>query len=72
MQKNDLLVFYAGLKPYNQKKEEAALYIIGYFTVKEVIDFNLLSTEEREKYCKRCKNNAHIKRMEITYYSISF
>ncbi|AKB67660.1 Nmad3 family putative nucleotide modification protein [Methanosarcina mazei] len=65
LQKNDLLVFYAGLKPYNQKKEEAALYIIGYFTVKEVIDFNLLSTEEREKYCKRCKNNAHIKRMEI-------
>lgn len=65
LQKDDLLVFYAGLKPYDKKNGEAALYIIGYFTVKEVIDFNLLSSEEKEKYCKRCKNNAHIKRMEI-------
>ncbi len=64
LQKGDLLVFYAGLKPYNKINGKAALYIIGYFTVNEVVDFNLLNPEEKEKYCRRCKNNAHIKRME--------
>ncbi len=64
LQKDDLLVFYAGLKPYNEKNGDAALYIIGYFTVEQVIDFNLLNSKETDKYCKIFKNNAHIKRDE--------
>ena len=36
---DDLLVFYAGLKPYQEDKHPEALYIIGYFTIRDVIDF---------------------------------
>lgn len=58
----DLLVFYAGLDPYNNIKYERALYIIGYFTVDKVIDFNGLSNQDMEKYVCIYNNNAHIKR----------
>jgi len=58
----DLLVFYAGLTPYDNNINPEALYIIGYFTVKKVIDFDLLSVNEKEKYCLEYYNNAHIKR----------
>ena len=37
-------------------------FIIGYFTIKEVTDFNELSEETTPKYCKLYSNNAHIKR----------
>jgi hypothetical protein len=62
LNKGDLLVFYAGLTPFNNKKHEEALYIIGYFTVNEIFNFKNSSREEIEGYCKECFNNAHIKR----------
>jgi hypothetical protein len=58
----DLIVFYAGLTPYNNDSNPEALYIIGYFTVAEVIDFDMISRKKKEEYCKKCFNNAHIKR----------
>ena len=61
---NDLLVFYAGLTPYNNDSNPEALYIIGYFTVAEVIDFDKISGKKKEEYCKKCFNNAHIKRKD--------
>lgn len=60
--KNDLLVFYAGLTPYQNDKHANALYIIGYFVVENVVDFNELSKEETSKFCNLYSNNAHIKR----------
>jgi hypothetical protein len=58
----DLLVFYAGLEPFNNAKYERALYIIGYFTIDKVIDFDKLSEQEIEKCFSIYHNNAHIKR----------
>jgi len=78
LSKDDLLIFYAGLTPhdqdtgsdsyrqdirsYRQKEYLSALYIIGYFTVKTVVDFKRLSKNEIQKYSKLYANNAHIKR----------
>ncbi len=62
LENGDLLVFYAGLTPYRNKKHKEALYIIGYFTIEKVIDFNRLSKSEIEKCYKLYPNNAHIKR----------
>lgn len=59
---HDLLVFYAGLTPYDNNTTPEALYIIGYFIVDKVIDFDALSELEKKKYCKKCFNNAHVKR----------
>jgi len=59
----DLLVFYAGLTPHDDNINPEALYIIGYFTIRNVIDFDLLSVSEKEKYSTECFNNAHIKRL---------
>lgn len=61
LDRHDILVFYAGLTPHNHDSCPEALYIIGYFTVSEVINFDEISAEVNE-YCKRCSNNAHIKR----------
>jgi hypothetical protein len=60
--KDDLLVFYAGLTPYQNEVYEEALYIIGYFTVKKVVDFNQLSEPELEESLKLYSRNAHVKR----------
>lgn len=62
LEKGDLLVFYAGLTPFNHEELDDALYIIGYFTVENVIDFNKLSENEIKECCKLYFNNAHIKR----------
>jgi Nucleotide modification associated domain 3 len=62
LNKNDLLVFYAGLTPYKNDEYPNALYIIGYFNVTDVINFNKISEEETGKYCNLYHNNAHIKR----------
>lgn len=64
LDKNDLLVFYAGLTPYKNNKHPTALYIIGYFVVENVVDFNTLSKEETLKFCDMYSNNAHIKRKD--------
>jgi hypothetical protein len=62
LEKGDLLVFYAGLTPFKNRRHREGLYIIGYFTVKNVIDFNQLTKEESEKYRQLYPNNAHMKR----------
>lgn len=64
LDKGDLLVFYAGLMPYKNSVYETALYIIGYFLVDEVINFNELSKKEIETAFKKYSNNAHIKRKD--------
>ncbi len=61
LEKDDLLVFYAGLTPYRNTSNEEGLYIIGYFHVKQVVDFNTLNSSEKIEYCDYYKNNAHIK-----------
>jgi hypothetical protein len=61
LEKNDLLVFYAGLTPYKNTAYEEALYIIGYFHVVDVVDFNEFNLELKSIYSKQYKNNAHIK-----------
>lgn len=62
LDENDLLVFYAGLTPYENDEYPDGLYIIGYFKVKEVVDFNKLSAEETLRYYNLFPANAHIKR----------
>jgi hypothetical protein len=61
LEKDDLLVFYAGLTPYNNNKWKEALYIIGYFAVDRVLDFNKLTNKEIKECCKLYSNNAHLK-----------
>ena len=61
LKKNDLIVFYSGLTPHKNQIHEEGLYIIGYFTVDNVIDFNKLSNDEIISQSKLLKNNAHIK-----------
>jgi len=64
LQKDDLLVFYAGLTPFKNDRYKEALYLIGYFTVENVVDFNQLSeTEMKECYLLHA-NNAHVKRID--------
>jgi len=61
---NDLLVFYAGLKPYEGDEYPEALYIIGYFTIKDVIDFENSKDEINRINNIRTKfhHNSHPKR----------
>jgi hypothetical protein len=61
LEKNDYLVFYAGLTPYENKVYEEALYIIGYLEVEEVINFGKLNPNEQLKCITLYKNNSHIK-----------
>jgi len=63
LEKGYFLVFYAGLTPYKHDKYEEALYIIGYFTVDNVIDFNQLSKKDLGEIYKLYANNAHLKRI---------
>jgi hypothetical protein len=64
LSEGDLLVFYAGLKPFNHDNQDypEALYFVGYFTIDQVIDFNWLSASERAAYRQRYPSNAHVKR----------
>lgn len=59
---NDLLVFYAGLAPFQTNSQREGLYIIGYFTVNTIIDFQQLNSLERQEITKLYPSNAHIKR----------
>lgn len=65
LEKNDLLVFYAGLTPYETGKFEEALYMIGYFTVDTVIDFNELNEHQKIDFTTKYSNNAHIKTNDL-------
>ncbi len=60
--KGDLLVFYAGLSPYQNNKYKTALYTIGYFLIDKVVDFNKLSKKEIKEHYNIYSNNAHLKR----------
>lgn len=60
----DLLIFYAGLEPGNGI-DIPRLFIIGYFTVKQVYDFNKIARSERGSVVQKIRNNAHAKRKSI-------
>lgn len=62
LKKDDLLVFYVGLTPYKNDEYKKGLYIIGYFTVENVIDFCKLTDEKVEECFRLYSNNAHLKR----------
>lgn len=64
LEQGDLLLFYAGLSPYKNNKFEKALYIIGFFVVEKVLDFNKIPCDDWEAYYNLYSNNAHIKREE--------
>jgi len=66
LKKNDIIVFYAGLEPYKTDKYETGCYIIGYFTLREVIDFKNKPKEEIISYYNKYPNNAHSKRYKKT------
>lgn len=57
----DLLIFYAGLKPAD-RKEKPRLYVIGYFDILEIYDFQKISKLDYPSVFKKLKNNAHAKR----------
>lgn len=61
LNKDDLIVFYAGLRPYKNSNYDEALYIIGYFDIRQIIDFNQLKKTMIEKLVIEFQNNAHIK-----------
>jgi len=64
----DILVFYAGLTPYLESEHPESLYIIGYFTVREIIDFHEImdshksSTSKIRRIQRKYPNNSHPKR----------
>jgi len=62
LEKDDLLVFYAGLSPFQNENQKTALYIIGFFLIERIIDFNQLLHKEIEDYYQLYPNNAHLKR----------
>ncbi len=66
LKKDDLLIFYAGLSPFQNANFQTSLYIIGYFTVEKVLDFNQLSQKEIEESYQFYPNNAHLKRSQDT------
>lgn len=61
LEKDDLLVFYAGLTPHENTVFDEALYIIGYFIVDDVVDFNVLEDNQVNTMKKELVNNSHIK-----------
>jgi hypothetical protein len=59
----DLLVFYAGLKPY-KSQDPSRLYIIGYFTISHIHNFNEnAESPDKLMIAGRLRNNAHMKRI---------
>jgi len=61
LQRDDLLVFYAGLQPFHADAYPIGLYIIGYFTVKDVVAFHNLSKAEAHVFSERLARNPHVK-----------
>jgi len=61
LQRGDLLVFYAGLQPFHADAYHIGLYIIGYFTVKDIVAFHDLSKAEAHVYSERLARNPHVK-----------
>jgi len=61
LREGDLLVFYAGLQPFHADPYHIGLYIIGYFTVKDVVEFRDPSTTEAHVHNERLSHNPHVK-----------
>jgi hypothetical protein len=61
LEEDDILGFYAGLTPPGQTRPKHR-YLIGYFIVDRVVDFDALDGEALEREVERNKANAHIKR----------
>lgn len=66
LEKGDLLVFYAGLVPHQTAHHKKGLYVIGYFIVDRIFDFNSLDEGEMTRACELCSNNAHVKRDDVS------
>jgi hypothetical protein len=58
----DLLVFYMGLTPLKAGGYPEALYITGYFTVKEVLDFKNIPLSQVKEIQEKYPHNSHLKR----------
>lgn len=58
---DDLLVFYAGLAPFNTDRQRTGLYIIGCFFIKEIVNFDKLLPKEVKRYRQLYGRNAHLK-----------
>jgi hypothetical protein len=63
MDEEDYLIFYSGLKPYMKSLFPRGLYVIGYFCISDVFDFDDL---QHDMVKEKLKNNAHLKRGDIT------
>ena len=64
LQKGDLLVFYAGLQPWRHQRElKKGLYLIGFFCVDRVFDFQSIPKREQPTYRTLLRENAHMKRI---------
>lgn len=61
LSEDDVLGFYCGLTPPGKTRPKHR-YLIGYFVVDRVIDFNALDESEVEDEVERNQNNAHLKR----------
>lgn len=61
LSENDVLGFYSGLTPPGQSRPKHR-YLIGYFVVDRVVDFNSLDESEVKSEVEQNRNNAHIKR----------
>lgn len=61
LQKNDLLVFNAGLRAYNTDNyPRRANYIVGYFTVDRIVDFSKLTNKKHQEEWNLLQNNFHV------------
>ena len=60
LDEDDLLAFYAGLVHQGQSTP-IHRYVIGYFAVASVVDFERLSGADRERALDRNAANAHVK-----------
>lgn len=65
----DLLVFYAGLRPYENDRYSEALYIIGYFVIMDIIDFKDKHKPDNKYSIKNIRqkypSNSHPKRSDV-------
>ena len=62
LEPGDILVFYAGLTPYQKSEHPEALYIIGYFTVMLIVDSHNSSSSKMRRIKQKYPNNSHLKR----------
>lgn len=71
LEKDDLLVFYASLTPFENSNYPRGLYIIGYFTIEKVVDFDKLTQEEIREFYQQYSNSPHFKRKDSSKNSLA-